>query len=104
MTTSAHTGPFAGWVGSWILSSVRKVRVMSDSEPDFFGVEGVKRNAATISETPVCMDERGKDNRPLTKPPSAWHAWMRRGSVIASRLQSTEGSKSTKEGMNISGW
>lgn len=76
---------------------------MIDSEPDFFGVEGAKRNAATTSDILVCMNECGRDSRPLTKPPSAWHAWTRRGNVAASKLESTEGSKSTKEGMNISG-
>jgi len=76
---------------------------MSDSEPDFFGVEGARRKAATVSDTLVCMDERGRDSRPVTKPPMAWHAWMRSGKVTASRLQSTEGSKSTKAGTNMSG-
>ena len=83
---------------------MRKVRVISDSEPDFFGVEGVKMNAATVSDTLVCIEERGRDSRPLTNPPSAWHAWTRRGNVAASRLESTDGSKSTKEGMKIPGW
>ena len=55
-------------------SSVRNVRIISDSEPDFVGDAGAKRKVATVSETLVCMTERGKVKRPLTKPPSAWHA------------------------------
>lgn len=85
-------------------SSVRKVRIISDSEPDFFGVAGAKRYVATVSDTRVWMIERGKDKRPLAKPPSAWQAWTRRGNVTASRLQSTEGSRSTKVGTKMSGW
>lgn len=54
-------------------------------------------------ETLVCTQDGGREVRPRTRPPRAWHACVRRLKVFARRLERIEGTIGTNAGMKTSG-
>jgi hypothetical protein len=67
------------------------------------GEGGVMRNLETADAMCAWRGEGGRAVQPKTKPPRAWHAWVRRTSVGASRLDRMEGRRSVKAGTNVAG-
>jgi hypothetical protein len=68
------------------------------------GVGGVMRNLETEEAMCAWRGEGGREVQPRTKPPRAWHAWVRRARVGARRLDRMEGRRSVKAGINVEGW
>jgi hypothetical protein len=80
---SAQAGPCAAHDGSCAARVVRSVLISIESDLPELGVEGVGVDdragatvsaAATVSESRVCVWERGICEAPRAKPPRAWHA------------------------------